>query len=302
MTCRIRSCELTRKASLASILAAVVLVGPSLAAQGETGKQGGKEAKDPAARPAAGAAAAGMAVDAPHWIQARSLLQAKLVGQDGKQLGEIADLIFLPYGGVFDGAVVKLPSNEQKVKVPFTSLQWQAKDRSYATAMTREQLAAMPRFDPAEYRHDAGQAKAADAATDGKEGKKEGAAAPASARRPAQYLLLSALEQHAVHAGEEQFGRVAQVITEAKPRSIVFVTVKAGTDLAAGDVYVMPWRALRCDESGKLLTSVDSAKLESAPKLERLESLDDPDFLRKLATFYAVPSIELPKSGDAGTR
>lgn len=282
MTCRNRSSGLTRTAQLACLFTASLFVGSIALAQGDA-------ATEPA-KPAAASA----------WMQARSLLATKIVGQDGKQMGEIADVVFLSYGGVFDAAVVKVAGGEHKVKVPFSALQWKAEDRSYTTAMTREQLTAMPRFDPQDYAQDASR-QPADAATDGKAAE----AAGAVAKKSSQFLLLSDLEQRTVNSSAGVLGRIVQAITEAKPQSIVFVTVKAGTDLGDGDIHPIPWRALRLDETGKLTTSVDAAKLTSAPKLERIESLEDPEFLRKVTAFYGVPAISLPKpakTGESGTR
>jgi hypothetical protein len=279
MTCRNRSSGLTRPAQLACFFAASLFSASVAFAQGEPGKE--------PAKPMA----------APAWMQARNLLGTKIAGLDGKQLGEIADVVFLPYGGVFDAAVVKVAGGEHKVKVPFSSLQWKAEDRSYTTGMTREQITAMPRFDPQDYSSDTAK-QPADAATTGKAAEVAGAAA----KKPAQFLLLSDLEQRTVNSSGGVLGRIVQAITESNPRSVVFVTVKAGTDLADGDIHPVPWRALRLDETGKLTTSVDATKLSSAPKLERIESLEDPEFLRKVTAFYGVPAISLPKTGESGTR
>jgi sporulation protein YlmC with PRC-barrel domain len=296
MTCHIRWSELKHTLKLASMFATAFVVTSLLYAQVEIQVQEGAKPQAPAAS------------GASHWLQARNLLFTKVVGQDGKQLGEVADVAFLPYGGVLDSAVIKLTTSDGKVKVPFTSLQWKAKDRQYSTSMTREQLAAMPAFDAKD--HGGGQ-EGMEAKKDkdkGKEidiagtGQKEGQGVADASVKPSQHLLLSKLEQHPVMAGTETIGRIGQVFLEANPRSVVLVTVKTGTDLGQGDTYLIPWRALRFDATGKLMTSVDSAKLETAPKLERLESLDDPEYLRKVTAFYGVPAIELQKSDGTGTR
>lgn len=93
-----------------------------------------------------------------------------------------------------------------------------------------------------------------------------------------QQILVSDLDGQTVTTlGEEDLGKVEDIVFDANSGKVAFVVLSAGPLGGDLDNTAIPWEMVRVEPDGRLLASqVDRARLENAPKIEDWDDLDDP--------------------------
>ena len=278
-----------RLGTIASLGALLVL---PLAAQQEKPPKPDKPTDPPIVQQPAGQR--GAAVAAPLLVRVELGPKAIVGNTQGEILGSIEDQIVDKQTGrvLFD--VVR--AADVQVLVPPDRLTWNEEMHQFQFAGSSTDLESLQQFDPQALQTlGMGDARTAKPPTGAAE-KEKGKEAPPKAETPppmekeTKNLLASQIIGGDVVAESASFGKITDLLLDAKQHTIALVMIQpAATGSApAQGLPVAPWKALERDDSGRYVIAMSTADLAGAPTLERTRIAEvRQEDLAKMQRFYA---------------
>lgn len=224
-----------------------------------------------------------------------------LMGTEKEKLGTLQDFVVDRGTGSTLFAIVQVQDGEQtkSVLVPPDRFSWSEERMDLVLHSTPTELAALPEYEPEKLQRLRDPSKPRSDEPESEDGVVAGGERPAGGFQEAamteagRNILASELVQASVSGTDGPFGTVSGLIFEPYEARIAFVFVRSGPEPEPGkerDHHIVPWRALKRLDDGRLVIPMTVAELANAPRFSkaRLKPLRQEETRADIYEFYGV--------------
>lgn len=210
-----------------------------------------------------------------------------VVDREGRRLGELTDFVLdRTTGRLTHTALVveELGAPVATKAFPVRDLRWDADAQHFRSQLARGSIAALPEFSAVWLeRLEEGTRQIVEAGHD-----------PRADLEPVapRFLLAGDVEGSPLVAADGRVGIGLGVILDMNPGEVAYFLLGADEEHRQGDLYPVPWPALRVFPDGRFGVDKTAREMAAAPAIpkELIASLTMAGFRMEVAAFYGVPS------------